>query len=282
MSLPSNPSNGQIASIGGSQYVYDSLTNRWIVVRSKDVVELESRVDSEFNNLRFNNLIDVNVSYPPDHNTVLSWDSDNNEWKTRQFTTDPLGAVAVKNDRFVTVQNQTIFNLTFHPIGDVIVSRNGIKLTTTSYSVSGKTLTYNPVNNENSALDSDDEIIITYNRGTSIAITAELADLTDVDVITVPPVAGQILAWDSDNSVFAPSSTLKEDLEQAISDRVFADLSLSNRINNLDSDLNARGSFYVQATPPTGSANSGWVNTTNMKLHVWDITSDTWIQVTLT
>ena len=91
-----------------------------------------------------------------------------------------------------------------------------------------------------------------------------------------------MLAWDSDAEAFKPSSSLKEDIDQAVADRVYTDNVLSNRIDDLDSDLDARGSFYVQATPPSGSANSGWVNTTNMKLYVWDTVAETWTQVTLT
>lgn len=75
---------------------------------------------------------------------------------------------------------------------------------------------------------------------------------------------------------------LEEDLAQAIADRVFTDNTLSARIDGHDSDLDTKGRFYVQATAPSGGPNSGWVNTTNMKLHVFDTTTDTWIEVTLT
>lgn len=283
MSIPSNPSNGDIISFGGSQYVYDSAKNRWIIIKSIDVIALENKHDSDLSNIRFNDLADVNVSYPPDHNTILSWDSDLNNWNARQFTHDPLGAIGLKHDIFIASYGQTEFRLSHYPIGDIEFKRNGISLSPTSNSVVGKIVTYNFEYNDSDVIDANDVIIISYNYGTSIALTAELADLTDVDVTSSLPKQGEVLAWDSDNGVFAPSTDLKDDIAQAVSDRVYADSVLSGRIDTLETSVDSQtGNFYVQSTAPTGSANSGWVNTTNMKLYVWDVNSEVWTQVTLT
>ena len=64
----------------------------------------------------------------------------------------------------------------------------------------------------------------------------------------------------------AEINTLEADLDQAIADRVFTDNALTARIDEHDSDLDNKGRFYVQATPPSGGPNSGWVNTTNMNI----------------
>ena len=288
MSVPSNPSNGDVITLGGSQYEYNSESNQWLVIRSKDVIALESRVDSELTNFRFNDLLDVNVSYPPEDNTVLSWDSDLQNWQSRQFTLDPLGAIAVKSQNFTCTENQTSFRLDFFPIGDVDFYRNGVQLSNNSYNLSGRVITYQADGNNNKEIDEGDKVSISYNYGTSIALTSELANLTDVDVTTTLPKEGEFLSWDSDSEKFKPFDleprlvTIEEDIQQVVSDRVYADNLLSNRLNDLDSDINARGSFYVQATPPTGSENSGWVNTTNMKLYVWDVVESTWVQIQIT
>jgi len=72
---------------------------------------------------------------------------------------------------------------------------------------------------------------------------------------------------------------LEGDLAQAIADRVYTDNVLAAR---LDSDISTKGRFYVQSTPPSGGPNSGWVNTTNMRLHVWSTTTSVWTEVSLT
>ena len=80
----------------------------------------------------------------------------------------------------------------------------------------------------------------------------------------------------------ARATELEGDLAQAIADRVFTDNQLSARLNDHDSDIALRGRFYVQPTPPSGGPNSGWVNTNNMRLHVWDETTSVWTEVALT
>jgi len=54
---------------------------------------------------------------------------------------------------------------------------------------------------------------------------------------------------DSDTLVI---QSLREDLDQAVSDRVFTDNQLSARLDGHDSDLQTKGRFYVQSTPPSG------------------------------
>ena len=279
MSLPSNPFDGQTTIFMGKEYIFDSDSRRWIIYKSKDLILHEVDVDSDFRNLKFNDLHDVNVIYPPEDETILSWDSDSQNWVSRQFTHDPLGAVALYLQSNVSTAGQTVFRLDFFPIGNVDLNRNGVDLSSDCYEVVGRFLTYDPLANGNAAFEEGDKLTFTYNRGTSIAITAELADLTDVDVLSVLPKNGDLLVWDSDYGVFAPSNSIQENLDQAISDRVYTDNLLSGRIDDLDSDLNARGSFYVQSTQPVGSPNSGWVNTNNMRLHIWDVNSENWIEV---
>jgi hypothetical protein len=284
MALPSNPSNGDFGTLNGNQFIFNGATQSWVLYKSIDVISLENRVDSDLTNFRFNDLSDVNVSYPPENNTILSWDSDNQQWVSKQFTNDPLGAIAVRNQKFVISNSETSFRLKFFPLGDVVVIRNGINLPIDSYSVSGRFVTYTG----SVDLENGDELTIRYNYGTSAALTTELANLTDVDVVTNLPKQGEVLSWDSDNEVFKPTDleprlkNIEDDLLQVSSDRIFTDNLLSNRINNLDSDLNARGSFYVQADPPPGSANSGWVNLNDMKLYFWDTRVETWTQIALT
>jgi len=72
---------------------------------------------------------------------------------------------------------------------------------------------------------------------------------------------------------------LEGDLAQAVADRIYTDNVLAAR---LDSDISTKGRFYVQSTPPSGGPNSGWVNTTNMRLHVWSTTTSVWTEVSLT
>lgn len=283
MSFPLNPSNGQTTIVDGTQFEFDSDLNRWSILQTKETIAITNRIDSDLVNIRLGDLVDVNVIYTPDHNSIVSWDSDLNSWGARQFTNDPLGAIALNSETFIATTNQTEFRLTHYPIGDIQLFRNGLTLIPSCYSVVGKIVTYDASKNENNNIDDSDVVVIVYNYGTSIALTANLADLTDVDVSSVLPKHGEVLAWDSDFSVFVPSSDLRDDLNQAVSDRIFTDGVLSSRITVVENDIASQtGNFYVQATPPVGSANSGWVNTTNLKLHVWDVISEVWTQITLT
>ena len=91
-----------------------------------------------------------------------------------------------------------------------------------------------------------------------------------------------IVLKDRNTQLEARATELEGDLAQAIADRVFTDNQLSARLNDHDSDIALRGRFYVQPTPPSGGPNSGWVNTNNMRLHVWDVSTGTWTEVVTT
>ena len=114
-----------------------------------------------------------------------------------------------------------------------------------------------------------DEVVLAIAAYNGAGIT------TDSDIIAAQ-VEQQV------SELTARITELEDDLTQAISDRVFTDNQLSARIDNNDSDIALNGRFYVQSTAPSGGPNSGWVNTNTMKLNIWDVTSDTWIEVITT
>lgn len=286
MALPASPNNGDIAFLDNNTYQYDSSKNRWTIYSSARESRIEDKFDSEIANFKVRNLADVVIPYAPEEGTVLGWDSDVGSWAARQFTFNPLGAIAVKSQVFTATQGQTEFRLAHYPLGNITIVRNGFVLSPLCISAVGKDATYDASQNENSGLDAGDKVVISYNYGTTAALTTDLNNLDDVDLQTSAPVNGDVLAWDSDSSTFKPSDRLtaaEEDIAQAVSDRIYTDSVLAARIDDLDSDVASQtGNFYVQATAPEGTANSGWVNTSDLKLYIWDVTNEVWIQTTLT
>lgn len=127
----------------------------------------------------------------------------------------------------------------------------------------------------------DSDLSIINSRITTIEgkITVVETDVSDI-------VSTTIVNQDSDIKALQSEITfLEEELAQSVADRVFTDNTLRKRIEVLESNPGGSGSgsdygrFYVQPMAPIGSPNSGWVNTNNMRLHVWDETTEVWIEV---
>lgn len=272
MALPSSPTNGEISVLNGITYQFDSAHSKWVIIKS---------------NISVNELEDVFGT--PSHDHVLTWDSDNDQWVTSSIQ-QALGATGLKINTYVATQGQTEFAITNTPIADIIFIRNGVTQDPSSYSRNSKTVTW--TNAEQ--LELDDEINIIYNYGSNVGLSAELNDLTDVEFTTVSLEQNDVLGWDSESQKFktyspqteindlqAQITELEGEIAQAVSDRIFTDNSLQTQITNNDSDIAASGRFFVQATPPTGGPNSGWVNTTNLKLYVWDTDESVWVQTNI-
>jgi len=275
MALPSNPIDGQLGTLGELSYVFDAAYNRWLVAKSDIKVE-------ELNN--------VNSDVPAEQGHVLLWDSDNGYWKPSDIQV-ALGASALKINYFIATDEQRVFTLTNLPINDVIFIRNGIQLYPDEYIVQGKTVTYT----SGYSLRVGDKIQLYYNVGSNTGFSSELNSMTDVDYNFGTLEQNDVLGWDSESSTFKSYNIqsyittlenriteLEGDLLQAVADRVYTDTSLQTQITNNDSDIAASGRFFVQATPPTGGPNSGWVNTTNMKLHIYDVEEGVWVETVIT
>ena len=266
MALPSSPINGEVGYLNGNQYQFDAYTSRWLIVKTNfSTTELEN----------------VSSDVLPEENSVLVWDSDNSLWVPGSIQ-QALGATALKVESFTASSGQTEFILRQTPISDVAASRNGVQLRADAVSVLNKVVTLDE------EVDEDDWITIAYNVGSNVGFSAELNDLDDLDYDYSSLSQNDVLGWDTSSSTFK-SYNLQErlteiegDIAQAVADRVFTDNNLSARISDHDSDIATKGRFFVQATPPNGGPNSGWVNTTNMRLYVWDTEESTWVQTNLT
>ena len=272
MALPNNPTNGQIAALGDKQFQYDSTDNKWHLYKS---------------GMEIADLKDVDSSYTPYHNNVLVWDSDHARWEYSDIQV-ALGASALKTNSYSANAGQTLFYLSHQPIADVVLFRNGLAIDQNSFTVAGKTLTYSA----HVQMENGDRVDIIYNTGSDIGFNSELNDLDDVDYDFSTLQQNDVLGWDTETQKFKSYNVqayvatlenriteLEGDLAQAIADRVYTDNLLSSRIADNDSDISNSGRFFVQAEEPSGGPNSGWVNTTNMKLHVWDENQNTWVQV---
>ena len=255
MSLPLSPNHNDTGTLNGSDYQFDSDLQAWLLKRTATDKALESGLDSDILFVR----------------TLITAGA--------QSAGFPVGSVvpfAVSNlpQGFLLADGST-FNTTLYPELETYLGGNTLP------DYTNRSLYFKVVDYTDETVY--DEVVFGIAGYNGAGIT------TDSDIINsvVEQQTSDLLTEintlkadrDSDTIVI---QTLREDLEQAIADRVFTDNTLSARIDGHDSDLNTKGRFYVQATPPSGGPNSGWVNTTNMKLHVFDTTTDTWIEVTLT
>ena len=255
MALPASPVHGQIATLTGTEYQFDSDISAWVVSRSIDQRNLDS------------DILDVRALF-------------NAGAQSAGF---PVGAVVpfAKGNlpSGFLLADGTVFNTTLYPELQTYLGSNVLP------NYTNRTLYYKTVDysfGQDYGTDSDSE-------GPTVLIVEP--DYDEV-VFGIAGYDGAGLTTDSDviNAVVEQQTadlqsqinTLEEDLAQAIADRVFTDNQLTARLNGHDSDISLRGRFYVQSTPPSGGPNSGWVNTTNMRLSVWDESSDTWVEVTLT
>lgn len=275
MSLPNNPSHGAVGYLNGISYQFDAVHNKWFITKT---------------NIEVDQLSDVSTT-PANDDEVLAWDSDNQQW-TPISIQQALGATGQKINVHTVGEGELDFELTNTPIGDVVVIKNGVQLPTSYYNVVGRIVYYT---NNGYPLKPNDLLQFIYNNGSNVGFSAELNDLTDVSYTQNTLEQNDVLGWDSDSQSFKSYNLqntvtilenriaeLEGDLAQAVSDRVYTDNTLSARITDNDSDISTSGKFYVQATPPTGGPHSGWVNTTNMKLNVWDTGSEVWTEISLT
>jgi len=246
--LPSNPSHGQIEVFNGHDYSYDSDSSRWIIIRHSHVKTLRDDLDSDVFQLHFRINGSSNSSgYPV--GSVIPFAKSNL----------PEGFI---------LADGSVFNELLYPDLYAYLGSNVLP----DYSV--RSLYYKTVD---LASDVDyDEVVF------GIAAYNGAGFVSDSEAI-YNAVQQRTSELDSDILVLqAEINTLKDDLAQAVTDRVFTDNQLSARLDGHDSDLDNKGRFYVQATPPSGGPNSGWVNTNTLKLHIWDESIDTWVEVTLT
>lgn len=265
MSLPSSPSHNDTATLNGNDYQFDSDLQAWLLKRTATDKALSSSLDSDIIFVR----------------SLFS--------KGAQSAGFPVGSIipfALSNlpKGFLLTDGST-FNPLIYPDLYEYLGSDELPL------YNDRSLYYKEVDFSfgQDFLDSDftvktyDEVVfgIAAYNGAGLATDSEvIATIVEQQVSDLQSEINILKAdRDSDSLVI---QTLRQDLDQAISDRVFTDNTLSARIDGHDSEISTKGRFYVQPTRPSGGHNSGWVNTTTMKLHVFDVTTDTWIEVTLT
>jgi hypothetical protein len=249
MALPSNPQHGSVGTLNGSDYVFDSDRNGWVVTFTDKDKILQANIDSEVIQMKSMFYAGAqSAGYPV--GSIIPFAHGNL----------PSGFLLANGTQFNTVQYPQLFEyLGSEYLPDFSNRDFGFKV----YDQEQDHINYTEVSFG----------IAAYN-GAGLNTDSELM---------FGVVQEYIISADSDNNVLRQRiQTLEEDLAQAVADRVFTDNQLTTRLNDHDSDLNNTGRFYVQATPPSGGPNSGWVNTTNMRLHVWDETADVWVEVNLT
>ena len=247
MSFPSIPSNGDTAYLNNHLFEFDSDLNRWLLLRSASDEIIYNDIDSEVDNLK--SLIFQNASsagHPV--GSVMAFSSANM----------PAGFLYADGSTF----NELIYPQLYEFLGNSNVLPNLVN----------RTLAFKVLDQMDSEIYPDVHFGVAGYDGAGVTYDSDL----------ISSIMQQSLAdRDSEiNSLKSRVTELEGDLAQAISDRVYTDNQLSSRIDDNDSDIAQKGRFYVQSTAPSGGPNSGWVNTTNMKLHVWD--NDTWIEVVTT
>lgn len=269
MALPSSPANGQIAVHAGTEFIFDSDISAWVVNKTVTQQNLDS--DIIFVRSLFN--------------------------AGAQSAGFPVGSVvpfAVSNlPQGFLLADGSAFNTTLYPDLEDYLGSN-ILPNYTNRALYYKEVDYSFGQDYGADSDSEgptvpivepnyDEVVFAIAGYNGAGITTDSDIINTVVVQQTTDLQNQIdiLKADRDSDTIVIQS-LREDLDQAIADRVFTDNSLSARIDGHDSDLETKGRFYVQSTAPSGGPNSGWVNTTNMRLHVWDENVSTWIEVTLT
>ena len=130
-------------------------------------------------------LTDVNIDSEGalEHGKILAWDSDTQKWVVTAKPFRSAFASTQRTEYYKATAGQTVFPLGELPYGITIFARNGIMINPTAFSDSDKTLTYDPAGNAGFALDSDDDIIISYLVLTSLVSRFPL--LSDVSDVTV-------------------------------------------------------------------------------------------------
>lgn len=255
MSLPSAPNHNDTGTLNGSDYQFDSDLQAWLLKRTATDKAIESAIDSDITFVR--SLFNMGA----------------------QSAGFPVGSVvpfAASNlPQGFLLADGSAFNTTLYPqledyLGsDVLPDYTSRSLYFKEVDFTDETVydevVFGIAGYNGAGITTDSDLIATQ-------VAAQTSDL-QVEINTLKSDR------DSDSVVI---QELREDLDQAISDRVFTDNQISARIDGHDSDINTKGRFFVQSTPPSGGPNSGWVNTTNMRLNVWDESSDTWVEVTLT
>ena len=249
MSLPSSPSHGQISSWNGNNYVYDSDSSRWTITRTSRELSIEENIDSDVLFLR--GLINRNAQsagFPV--GSVVPFARSN----------FPNGFILADGSVFNTILYPELYEFLD---SEVLPNYTNRSLSYTVWDYNDSETTYNEVvfgiaAYNGAGYTTDSELMATMLQQRTIDL--------DSDILALQ------------NRV----TTLEGDLTQAVADRIFTDNQLTARLDGHDSDISLRGRFYVQPTAPSGGPNSGWVNTTNMKLNVWDETSDGWVEVVTT
>ena len=259
MSLPSTPNHYDTGTLNGNDYQFDSDLQAWLLKRTATDKALESSLDSDIIFVR--SLFNAGA----------------------QSAGFPVGSVipfAINNlPQGFLLADGSVFNTTLYPELETYLGGNVLP------DYTGRALYYKTTDysfGQDYGTDSDSEgptVLITQPNYDEVVFG--IAGYNGAGITTDSDLISSLVAVQVAD-LQAEINTLEADLAQAIADRVFTDNALTARIDGHDSDLDNKGRFYVQATPPSGGPNSGWVNTTNMKLHVFDTTTDTWIEVTLT
>ena len=248
MALPSSPSHGDIGVWNGNNFVFDSDESRWTITRTDRELAIEQDLDSDVLYLRGL----INGSSPSSGFPVGS---------VLQFSKSNLPNGFLLADG--SVFNTSLYPELFEFLGSDVLP-----------DYSNRTLSFKVYDLNDS--ENYDEVVFGIAGFSGAGLTS------DSEIIATL-VAQRTTDLDSDIAVLQARVTeLEGDLAQAVADRVFTDNQLSARLDGHDSDIALRGRFYVQSTAPSGGPNSGWVNTTNMKLNVWDETSDAWVEVVTT
>ena len=249
MALPSNPAQGDLGTLNGSNYVYDSDNQRWLLTNTNRELTLEAQLDSDVSVLR-SLLFDTAASAGFPVGSVVAFAVGGSL---------PTGFLLADGSSFSKSTYPELFAFL-----DSEVLPN----------YTNRTFGYKTYDQEDSNIYPEVVFGIAAYNGAGL--------ISDSDLLR-NAVQTYVSDFDSDILVLQNRVTeLEGDLAQAVADRVYTDNLLSARLDAHDSDIALKGRFYVQATAPSGGPNSGWVNTTTMRLNVWDETASTWIEVALT
>lgn len=260
MSLPSAPNHNDLGTLNGNEYQFDSDLNAWLLKRTASDKVIQDNLDSDVLHLR---------SF---------------FYQGAQSSGYPVGCVvafAVSNlpEGFILADGST-FNQTLYPDLYEYLGNSNILPDYTNRTLSYKIFDYGAVSDSDNNYGSDTTDYSEVYFG--IAAYNGAGFISDSELIQ-SVLQLQLADRDSDISALQSRVTeLEGDLTQAIADRVYTDNQLSARLDAHDSDIALRGRFYVQATAPSGGPNSGWVNTNNMRLHIWSEEASAWTEVVTT
>ena len=144
------------------QYIYDTDSGVWIEMQRNAQDMLRFGTSSPAANGEWDGEEFFVTSDGTHAGTVLEqwiWDKQSSSWIQRPESTGGVAAT----DEFTAVDGQALFTLTAAPTSDVVWSfRDGIRLPSSAFTVSGNTATYVAAANNGSVLNAGDRITFDY------------------------------------------------------------------------------------------------------------------------